>query len=387
MAILLPKNTDRHPLSGDDQVELAIVVIIHPRGRGHHSGLGQRRRPLEGHVAKSPCAVILQQVASGDEAVLARHDPAAHEEIEVAVSVEVTRHHAGAVLEKYWEATLGPVELAVPVVDVESVPQWLVISPELVPAAHDVEVLIPVAGGVEEDRVDVFVQAVGLEDALIGAAERTVTLLDQQLPGLPLGAADVDVVQAIAIHVTDGEGWSFGGKLVRDERLAVVVEERVLIVFEVDRESGREVREQRLPRRLLLIRIPIPAGGILLRERDRLVDRHIRQYLIAVIRPDDDQRVYPRGSPQAEMRARIDGRLESAGWHLFQQLHHAVMCDDDLRADAGCIRPGSPQAYRQVMVPVDLSRTASVDPGRRVDVVHHQIERAVVVQVHVDRAG
>jgi len=39
-------------------------------------------------------AVILQQHAPGVDTVVPRHDPPAHEEIEVAVAVVIGRHYA-----------------------------------------------------------------------------------------------------------------------------------------------------------------------------------------------------------------------------------------------------------------------------------------------------
>src|SRR2546426_396084 len=88
----------------------------------------------------------------------------------------------------------SPVEMPVAVVDVEPVLERVGVTPELVAAAHDVEVRMSVAVGVEEDRVDVLGKTIRLERRLRAGAERAVALLDEQAAGLPLGAADVDVV-------------------------------------------------------------------------------------------------------------------------------------------------------------------------------------------------
>ncbi len=52
-------------------------------------------------------------------------------------------------------------EVAFPIVLVQPVAQRIVITPELVAAAHDVEILMAIAVGIEEDRINVLVQAVG----------------------------------------------------------------------------------------------------------------------------------------------------------------------------------------------------------------------------------
>lgn len=100
-----------------------------------------------------------------------------------------------------------------------------------------------------------------------------------------LGAADVEVVQAVAVHVTGGEGGSFGREQARHERLAVVVEEPVLLVRELDAGLGRHIdKEPRVGcygrraacRRLCrMLRIRIPPFGVALRQRDLLVGREI----------------------------------------------------------------------------------------------------------------
>ena len=136
-------------------------------------------------------------------------------------------------------------EVPVAVVQVQPVLQRLVIPPELVAAAHDVQVRMPVAVRVEKDRVDVLAQTVRLERGLGTHAERAVALLKKEAPRLPFGAPDVDVVQPVAIHVADRQGGSLGRQEVGDQRLAVVVVERILLVLEVDRKLLRHVGKGR----------------------------------------------------------------------------------------------------------------------------------------------
>ena len=268
------KNADRHPLSHHNQVELSVVVMIEPRGRRDHPRFREPFRPLGGDIHEPSCAVVLEQVAPGRTAVLAGNHPAADEEVEIAVSVEVSRNDAGAVLEEVGQAVHGTVEVALTVAQVEPVPERFVVTPVLVSSADDVQVRMSVAVGIEEGGRDVFVEAVRLENPVVARAEPAIGLLQEQPPRLVLGAADKEVVQAVAVHVTGGEGGSFGREQVRHERLAVVVEEPVLLVRELDVGLGRHIDEE--PRvgchgrrsacrhRCMLLRIHIPPFGVAL---------------------------------------------------------------------------------------------------------------------------
>src|SRR5439155_26776192 len=154
---------------------------------------------LERDVTKMARPVILQEIAAGGEAVAAGDDPPPDEQIEMTVAVEVARDHAGPALREARQGQSVAVEVPVAVVQVQPVLQRLVIPPELVAAAHDVQVRMPVAVRVEKDRVDVLAQTVRLERGLGTHAERAVALLKKEAPRLPFGAPNVDVVQPVAI--------------------------------------------------------------------------------------------------------------------------------------------------------------------------------------------
>src|SRR5207249_1203997 len=139
-AIFLMEYADRHPFPDDDQIELPVVVVIHPGAGGHHPDLREPRSLLERDVAEVPGAVVLQEIAEGREAVVARHDPPPDEQIEMPVAVPVPRHDAGATLRKAREGQRVPVEMAAAVVQVEAVLEGGVVLLELVAAAHDVEI-------------------------------------------------------------------------------------------------------------------------------------------------------------------------------------------------------------------------------------------------------
>src|SRR5207237_860182 len=165
------------------------------------------------------------------------------------VAVPVPRHDAGATLRKAREGQRVPVEMAAAVVQVEAVLEGGVVLLELVAAAHDVEIGMPIPIGVEEHGVDVLTQTVGLKRALRARAERAVAPLDEEPAALPFGAPDVDVVAAVAVDVADGQGGAFARQEVRDQRLAVEVVEAILLVGEIDAEACSHVLEKRLSRR------------------------------------------------------------------------------------------------------------------------------------------
>src|SRR5438876_9684276 len=122
-------------------------------------------------------------MAAGREAVVARHDPPPDEQIEMPVAVPVARHGAGATLRKTREGQRVPVEMSTAVVQVEAVLEGGVVLLELVAAAHDVEIGMPIPIGVEEHRVDVLTQTVGLKRALRARAERAVARSEERRVG------------------------------------------------------------------------------------------------------------------------------------------------------------------------------------------------------------
>src|SRR2546422_9119450 len=72
------------------------------------------------------------------------------------------------------------------------------------------------------------------------------------------------------------------------------------------------VLEKRLSRRLTLPPLPpLPpfAARILLRQRERAIDRHVAQRLRSAIRPDDAQGVDRGRAPQPEVQAGIGAKV------------------------------------------------------------------------------
>ena len=250
-----------------------------------------------------PVPIILQQIASRRDSVPPRHHAAADEQIDVPVTVEVTGYDAGTVVAEVRQRILGAMEIPVTVVQVQPVAQRRAL-PEFVTAAHDVEIEVTVAVGIEEGSIYVFVQTVGAKGGLGRGPETAVRILQEQLTGLPFGAPYVDVVPAIAVDVTDREGRALGREQMGHQRLAAEVEERVLLVLVVDWHSIGDVRKQR--RRLGGWADRRLAACFSLRQGDYAVDGQVLQHLIATVGPNDRKRVHMRRLPQTKMSARID---------------------------------------------------------------------------------
>src|SRR4051812_17364198 len=98
------------------------------------------------------------------------------------------------------------------IVDVETILQRIGVARELVATAHDIKIRVSIAVRVEEDRVDVLREAVAAKRRLLAGLKRSVGALDIQSAGLPFRAAEVDVVESIAVHVSDGDRRTFRGQ-------------------------------------------------------------------------------------------------------------------------------------------------------------------------------
>src|SRR5262245_11015201 len=148
-------------------------------------------------------------------------------------------------MEKVGQRITRALKVSSAVVEVEAVPQRLTL-PKLIAAAHDVEIEIIVAVGIEEGRGDVLMQAVGAERGLGRRAQGPGGGLNEKRTWLPFGAADIDVGPAILVDIADGESGAFGGQQVRHQRLATEVEERVFVMLKEGTQLRADIGEQGL---------------------------------------------------------------------------------------------------------------------------------------------
>src|SRR6185437_16833493 len=101
--------------------------------------------------------------------------------------------------------------------------------------------------------------------------------------------------------------------------------------------------------------------------------------------PNDGERVHARGRPQAKVRTRIDRGFEAACGHHFDELMRTAGGNHHLCADSCSVRPRASEGYGEVVVTgaVQLAHAIAVHGGGCVEIVHHEIERAVVIEIDV----
>ncbi len=139
--------------------------------------------------------------------------------------------------------------------------------------------------------------------------------------------------------------------------------------------------KQRLLGRLRLI--PVALCGIVLSQREEGVGRHIREDLRACIRPDHPKRVDHLSSTQAKVQRVIHRGLKAARGHLLQQLPLPVVVHFYPRPNAAGVGRRAFQRHLQEVMPIALAGVVAINARGFVDVVDDQVQRAVVVQVHV----
>jgi len=121
-------------------------------------------------------------------AVVPRHDPPAHEEIDVAVAVVIGRHDTRAAHVFVGRLPTALRKVAPPVVQVQAVLERGRHLRELAAAAHDVQVGVSIAVRVEDTAPMSSDPASASNSRSLVLTKPAVGLLDQQLPGLTLGA-------------------------------------------------------------------------------------------------------------------------------------------------------------------------------------------------------
>src|SRR5258708_34653189 len=168
-----------------------------------------------------PMTVVDEQIAARRNTVRAFDGTASNEQIWMAVAIEVAYGDARSALGHAWKGMGIASKVPVSVVDVQSVLQRVVGAGKLMAPAHDVEIQLAIAVGVEELRVHVFEEAVRMDRRLVADVKDPVAPLDKQRAWLPLGTANVYVIESVAVHVTDRERRALRRQLAREERLPV----------------------------------------------------------------------------------------------------------------------------------------------------------------------
>ena len=239
------EDRDGHPLAHDHEVGPAVAVHVPPHGVGHHPHVLEVGREPPRDVGEVPVAVVLEHHAPRIGSVAPRHDAAAHEEIDVAVTVVIGRHHPRPAVVLGGQAAGGFVETTPSVVQIEPVLERRRECRVFAASANDVEVGVPIAVGNEEHRAQVFRDGILLEQPppRIRAHEPPVPLLDEERPRLPFRAADEEVIEPIAIHVAHSDDRTFGREHLGNQQLPVEIDEVVFVVDEIEADLAGDVSE------------------------------------------------------------------------------------------------------------------------------------------------
>src|SRR2546426_845374 len=89
-----------------------------------------------------------------------------------------TLFRSGTVVSKIGQRSVGPAEIPAAIVQIQAIAQRRPF-PEFVAAAHDVEIEVTVAVGVEEGSIYVFVETVGPKRGFGGGLESAVRVLQE----------------------------------------------------------------------------------------------------------------------------------------------------------------------------------------------------------------
>ena len=243
------KDGDRHPLTHHNEVRTPVAIHILPHRIRDHADVSKRGGQLCRHVGEVAFAVIPEQHAHRIDAIAPRHAATADEQIDIAIAVVVHSRGARSAVALRRQRVGRLAEHTMSVVQVQPVLQCGCRCAVLRAPAHDVEVGIFVPICVEKQRADILGHGVGLKQAGVARCERAIRTLQQQLPRLIFRTADEDVVETIAIHVGGGGSRSLHREHTRDQTLTIEVDEFVFLVHESDCGLRRNIRHQRRRRR------------------------------------------------------------------------------------------------------------------------------------------
>ena len=246
---------------------------------------------------------------------------------------------------------------------------------------------MPVAVGVEEHGPEVFRHPVLREQGLVGAHEPAVGLLDEELPGLILRAAEERVVQSVAVHVGYRHERPLGRDQLGNQALAIEVHELVLAMHVGEPEAVRDVGEERRPTVGQSDGRTADPMSIRLSNGHSLVRRDAHQDAPASVRPLDSDRVDRVALTDPEAEHVVDARLEPAGRLLFLEELLAAAPKRHLRPDGEAVAALALEPDLEIMVPGERAGVVAIDKGFLIDGVDDQVEGAVAVEVAVGGAA
>ena len=144
---------------GEQEIDPAVVVDV--RGRDAETVLIRVDAALLGHV-REMIAVVSQDVAARRRRIISRREAPTDEEIQTAITVEVSDPYRALAAQHGRQRTPVLHEPPATLIDVQAVLEQGRFGTESVSATRHVEVQAPIAIRVEEYRGPIFVRLVRL---------------------------------------------------------------------------------------------------------------------------------------------------------------------------------------------------------------------------------
>ena len=344
----------------------------------------ESRRRLFGDVREVPRAVVVQEHAFGVVPVATRNSTTAHKQIDLAIAIKICGGHVRSTHGFDRQVAHHLAKAVVAIIQVQPVLQRRRHVGEFGSTADDIQIGASIAIRVEENCAYIFRQRVRLEYTRVRTHKLSIALLNEQLSDLILRATQIHVIESVTIHVGNGDRRSFHRQHLGNQTLAIEVDEVVFVMRVAQSDLCRHIAQQRRKRR----------GGRCCSHRavgtlhaDALIRGDVAQHRLLPVRPLHRDRIDLRIRTNPKRQQRLHARLEAAHRRLL--LHELLTADPQrhARANGKAIASVTNQRNLQIVIVLEQrARIVAIDKRFHVDVVHHQIDCAIAVEITVCRA-
>ena len=374
-----------HPFPGHHQIGIPVPVIVQPPGIGHHAGILQRRGTAGSHIPEPAMTVIFEEILSGGKAISSGHRPVPHEQVKIAVAVEITGPDAGAVAGQVRQGSFfGRPEGSPSIVDQQPVGQKRISLRRHSSSPDNIQVLVAVAVRIEKNRIHIFPETVTHQYRYLRSFKGLVAVLNEQDGCLSGSASQKNILPSVTVHIPHRQGRSFGGHAVGKQGLPAEVVGRVFPVPENQpRDPG--LLKQPPPGNFLCSLTPL-RGGILNIQGDLAVGLHLFQYLHREIGPAYLQGVDERIFPKAEMQDIFGGGHKAPGSKLLSHLLPPTDEQGHTGARAPWVQATPPEGHGKIMPLPSCRNIVPVNKSPVVDVIDNKIQVAVTIQIGISSA-
>ena len=358
-------NPDRPEVAGQHKLGSSVVIQI---GEDRARHLARRRKRLAGQrIDREGLAVAAKQKRVHRLRVTPGTNPSAHEKIEDAVAIHIRHRERAPARFRAGQAVVHRV--GGEVVDSGDAAGGLAIL--VVRGAGD-DSHRPVPASPAQDRRliarDPLAQRRGGQ-----RGKAAVGLIDEDRQASSLAAPDHQVIPAISVDIEPRHAGPELAQASRQRRLQGKIVERLFVVRVL--ENSRNVGEQRGfggdggARRRLGSSLVHDAKGVGL---------HVGQDAAAAAAPGDfDGQKIGQGARRKDAQRLIPGQVTAARDHLLALHRHRAAAHHDARSDALGVGRAPLQLHRH-----PRGRGLVLQQrGRRIEVVDHHVEIAIVVEI------